>query len=351
MLFSHSHITEDDARKVWWEEDGRCENCKRPMGFSVSCYSRIQKNNDYTADNLYLFCPDCKKHQPDFLDHLLGAESDVIKVLAEDVKITEAEQFLIKNLQKHGVLLGFSQKKRLYWLPGIGKFSVHKRVEDRKLEGTDIVYPAVTGSWVAKIEGSLAAEWHIRIKPQERSRKLPHPQRVVLSSSPQTPIECIMKAIRSSYPLPFTFNIDLLTQEHEITMIFKDGGSYKQVDKETAIYAVQKGISKIVSEYPTVIVNRVKCPRLKPNSNKSNRKKPNPKKKQNSYQRIRQKVLLRDEYTCRYCGRYGNTVDHIIPRAKGGKNKMENLVACCFDCNQAKKDLLPEVFAKVAVTR
>ena len=32
------------------------------------------------------------------------------------------------------------------------------------------------------------------------------------------------------------------------------------------------------------------------------------------------------------------TVDHIIPRSKGGKDNLENLVPCCFSCNAKKKD-------------
>lgn len=55
-------------------------------------------------------------------------------------------------------------------------------------------------------------------------------------------------------------------------------------------------------------------------------------------------VLLRDNYCCQYCGFKGDrtlTLDHVIPKARGGKSTFENLVACCFDCNQRKKDRLP----------
>lgn len=47
-------------------------------------------------------------------------------------------------------------------------------------------------------------------------------------------------------------------------------------------------------------------------------------------------VLRRDNYTCAYCGRSANTVDHVLPRKLGGESTWENSVAACFDCNQKK---------------
>src|SRR5262245_39389667 len=53
---------------------------------------------------------------------------------------------------------------------------------------------------------------------------------------------------------------------------------------------------------------------------------------------VRAFVLERDEHVCQYCGNEANTVDHIIPRSKGGTTNPTNLVACCASCNRAKKD-------------
>lgn len=49
-------------------------------------------------------------------------------------------------------------------------------------------------------------------------------------------------------------------------------------------------------------------------------------------------VLVRDENRCVYCGdRAGDlTLDHVIPRSKGGKTDFENCVACCKTCNDRK---------------
>lgn len=56
------------------------------------------------------------------------------------------------------------------------------------------------------------------------------------------------------------------------------------------------------------------------------------------YRRLRPLVLDRDGFTCRYCGGPATTVDHVIPRSKGGQNTLENLVAACKRCNLSKGD-------------
>lgn len=53
-------------------------------------------------------------------------------------------------------------------------------------------------------------------------------------------------------------------------------------------------------------------------------------------------VLQRDEFVCAYCGvtltvRTG-TMDHVLPRAKGGRHVWENVTAACVRCNQMKRD-------------
>jgi 5-methylcytosine-specific restriction endonuclease McrA len=49
-------------------------------------------------------------------------------------------------------------------------------------------------------------------------------------------------------------------------------------------------------------------------------------------------ILIRDRYRCVYCGSKGKplTIDHVIPRSKGGNNDWENCVACCKACNHKK---------------
>jgi 5-methylcytosine-specific restriction endonuclease McrA len=55
----------------------------------------------------------------------------------------------------------------------------------------------------------------------------------------------------------------------------------------------------------------------------------------------RRAVFARDSWTCQYCGSRSNlTVDHVIPRSKGGASNWENIVASCAPCNRRKGDAL-----------
>jgi 5-methylcytosine-specific restriction endonuclease McrA len=60
----------------------------------------------------------------------------------------------------------------------------------------------------------------------------------------------------------------------------------------------------------------------------------------------RRGVLTRDRETCMYCGaqpgRSHLTVDHIVPRSRGGQTTWENVVAACRDCNHRKGGRTPE---------
>jgi 5-methylcytosine-specific restriction endonuclease McrA len=52
----------------------------------------------------------------------------------------------------------------------------------------------------------------------------------------------------------------------------------------------------------------------------------------------RRNILHRDNYTCQYCGdkRHDLTIDHIIPRSRGGLDSWDNVVAACLRCNVKK---------------
>jgi 5-methylcytosine-specific restriction endonuclease McrA len=56
----------------------------------------------------------------------------------------------------------------------------------------------------------------------------------------------------------------------------------------------------------------------------------------------RRAVFARDDWTCQYCGARSNlTVDHVIPRSKGGPSSWDNIVASCAPCNRRKGDRTP----------
>lgn len=56
-------------------------------------------------------------------------------------------------------------------------------------------------------------------------------------------------------------------------------------------------------------------------------------------------VLIRDRNRCQYCGKLFPkkqlTLDHVVPKSCGGKNKWTNTVAACFPCNNAKGNRTP----------
>ncbi|MBD2846109.1 HNH endonuclease [Paenibacillus sp. IB182496] len=86
----------------------------------------------------------------------------------------------------------------------------------------------------------------------------------------------------------------------------------QESDLETAV--------TLVKEHAAVVVNRHTVRRLYSNRN------------------FRHYILTRDNYTCFYCGEYGDTLDHLVPRAKGGHTTPVNCVCTCSLCNQSKAD-------------
>ena len=60
----------------------------------------------------------------------------------------------------------------------------------------------------------------------------------------------------------------------------------------------------------------------------------------------RRTVLARDQYTCQYCGaapgRAELTIDHVVPRSRGGATRWDNVVVACRSCNQRKGNRTPQ---------
>jgi 5-methylcytosine-specific restriction endonuclease McrA len=65
----------------------------------------------------------------------------------------------------------------------------------------------------------------------------------------------------------------------------------------------------------------------------------------------RRAVFARDDWTCQYCGARSNlTVDHVVPRSKGGTSSWDNIVASCAPCNRRKGNASPRQ-AGMSLTR
>ncbi|MFC1940793.1 HNH endonuclease [Chloroflexota bacterium] len=58
----------------------------------------------------------------------------------------------------------------------------------------------------------------------------------------------------------------------------------------------------------------------------------------------RLEVFRRDKYTCQYCGKETRqlTLDHVIPRYRGGEHTWENVVSACVSCNRRKAGRTPQ---------
>jgi 5-methylcytosine-specific restriction endonuclease McrA len=67
-------------------------------------------------------------------------------------------------------------------------------------------------------------------------------------------------------------------------------------------------------------------------------KRPRPKRKL-----TRLEVFNRDKYTCQYCGKQSHqlTIDHVVPRHRGGEHTWENVVSACIPCNRHKAGKSP----------
>tara|TARA_R110000782_G_scaffold61405_2_gene126491 strand:- start:218 stop:706 length:489 start_codon:yes stop_codon:yes gene_type:complete len=66
----------------------------------------------------------------------------------------------------------------------------------------------------------------------------------------------------------------------------------------------------------------------------------------NGFKPSRSNIIWRDNNRCQYCNKKflscEFTLDHIMPKSRGGENTWNNLVACCKKCNQLKSDRTPQ---------
>jgi 5-methylcytosine-specific restriction endonuclease McrA len=55
----------------------------------------------------------------------------------------------------------------------------------------------------------------------------------------------------------------------------------------------------------------------------------------------RRAVFARDDHRCQYCGGNADSIDHIVPRSRGGGHSWDNVAAACRACNLSKRDRTP----------
>lgn len=56
----------------------------------------------------------------------------------------------------------------------------------------------------------------------------------------------------------------------------------------------------------------------------------------------RRAIFARDGHRCQYCGDAADSIDHVIPRSRGGRHEWENVTAACRPCNLRKRDRTPD---------
>lgn len=56
----------------------------------------------------------------------------------------------------------------------------------------------------------------------------------------------------------------------------------------------------------------------------------------------RRAIFARDDHECQYCGQLADSIDHVVPRSKGGPHTWENVAAACRPCNLSKRDRTPD---------
>jgi hypothetical protein len=151
---------------VWTAEDGRCEACTRPMDKRWARVTRLNPAGEYTVANLQLLCVDCAARRPDPLAAgrivLGGTVAEQVLGQLTPEQLVPATTWLGLQLKRYGVLVRASKRGRSYWLPGVGTFSV-------------TVAPA--GPVVVERVERLAALPAVKVKPQERTRGFPRPDR------------------------------------------------------------------------------------------------------------------------------------------------------------------------------
>lgn len=116
------------------------------------------------------------------------------------------------------------------------------------------------------------------------------------------------------------------------------------VSWERAIYYLTLGKAELVSSYNKVIrsvstsMNIPKVIRLVKYVRLGNRIR--------DVKYSRKNILTRDNMTCQYCGvtctSKSATLDHVMPKSRGGQNSWTNIVLACQDCNGMKDNKTPE---------
>ncbi|MFN7181390.1 MAG: HNH endonuclease [Planctomycetota bacterium] len=136
--------------------------------------------------------------------------------------------------------------------------------------------------------------------------------------------------------------LKITTVKHAFVLLYK--GNAEVVDKENGSYVLYK-----FEDWVKVNGNTngpyIKTPRYSLSLPKIIRLRSDAKPHLKTVKLSKKNVFIRDHYTCQYCGKsYPHnklTIDHVIPRSRGGNTTWENVVTACHYCNIKKGDKHP----------
>jgi 5-methylcytosine-specific restriction endonuclease McrA len=150
-----------------------------------------------------------------------------------------------------------------------------------------------------------------------------------------------------SYPVlmlnKLFMTLRVTTVRNAFTLLYK--GSAEVVDKENGAYVLYSFDEwiKVSNKVNGYFIN---TPTLKLSIPKIIRVKSEAKPYLKNIKLTKKNVFQRDSYICQYCGKSFPpsklTVDHLIPRSRGGATCWENVVTACKNCNIKKGDRLPQ---------
>lgn len=120
----------------------------------------------------------------------------------------------------------------------------------------------------------------------------------------------------------FVETLPLSISDKQIKCYDKNGDPLDEMPIELLKRYIQEGSCKVIKELPNVVVFLYST----------------------QFKGLKEFILKRDNYTCYYCGEYGDTVDHLVPKSRGGLNTPKNLVCSCKKCNEEKGDMTKEEY-------
>jgi 5-methylcytosine-specific restriction endonuclease McrA len=133
-----------------------------------------------------------------------------------------------------------------------------------------------------------------------------------------------IESIRTSLARVFSGNSFLLNEKDYMSYDW-DAWQKIPIEQDDQIITTTSGCIK--SPHITILKNYNKIPKIRLKLNKKN-------------------ILLRDRYTCQYTGKKllfeEASLDHVLPRSRGGKTEWTNLVTCCKKINLQKADKTPQ---------